>query len=332
MKKNISHLVAFVLLLSSLGAKGADFKVGLLLDKAGKDDASFNASAYRGIQRAEKELGVTSKTVEAKDAAAAESLLRSLAAKKFDLIIAIGFSQAGAVKSAAAAAPKSKFVIVDATVPASNVSSVMFAEHEGSFLMGAMAAMKSKTGTVGFIGGMDVPLIRRFAMGFDAGAKYSNRKVKVLSAYIGVTGDAFNNPPKAKELALLQKSQGADVIFHAAGASGKGLFDAAEEKKFFAIGVDSNQNGAKPGHILTSMIKSVDVAVLESIKAAKDGTLKMGETSYYGFASGGIDMAKDKFNKDLLTPQMLKSADEIIEGIKSKKINVPDYYVESKKP
>ncbi|MCX6119092.1 MAG: BMP family ABC transporter substrate-binding protein [Proteobacteria bacterium] len=308
----------------------ADFQVGLLLDKAGKDDASFNASAFRGLGRAEKELGIKSKTVEAKDAAAAEGLLRSLAAKKFDLLVAIGFSQATAVRNVATAMPTTKFVLVDSEVKLPNVTSVMFAEHEGSFLMGAIAAMKSKSANVGFIGGMEVPLIRRFGMGFEAGAKYVNPAVKVQAAYIGVTGDAFNNPPKARELALLQNSQGADVIFHAAGASGKGLFDAAEEKKFFAIGVDSNQNGVKPGRVLTSMLKSVDLAVFEAIKQAKEGKLKGGETVNHGIANGGVDMAMDANNKDIFTSDMIKKAEDIKAGIKSGKIKVPDYYTVKK--
>lgn len=315
-----------VTLALSRTSSAADFQVGLLLDKAGKDDQSFNASAFRGLTKAEKDLGIKSRTVEAKDSAAAESLLRSLAAKKFDIIIAIGFSQAGAVKNAAAAFPKSQFVLVDSEVTAPNVTSVMFSEHEGSFLVGAMAAMKSKTANVGFIGGMDVPLIHRFQMGYEAGAKYINPKIRVQSNYIGVTGDAFNNPPKAKELALLQHGQGADVVFHAAGSSGKGLFDAAEDKKFFAIGCDSNQNMLKPGRILTSLVKSVDVAVFDAISAAKLGTLKGGTTVRHGFATGGIDMAVDSNNKTLLTPDMLKKADEIKAGVKSGALKVPDYY------
>lgn len=325
------YFASLFIAVSASVASAADFHVGLLLDKAGKDDASFNASAYRGLQKAEKELGVKAKTVEAKDSAAAQSLLRSFAAKKTDLILAIGFSQASAVKEAAAAAPQSKFVIVDSEVKAPNVTSVMFAEHEGSFLMGAMAAMKSQSGVIGFIGGMDVPLIRRFEMGYEAGAKYIDPKIKVQSAFIGVTGAAFNNPPKAKELALLQFSQGAQVIFHAAGSSGKGLFDAAEEKKFFAIGVDSNQNGARPGRVLTSMIKSVDMAVFEAIKAAKAGTLKGGETIHHGFGSGGIDLALDDHNKALMTPAMLKKSEEIKAAIKAGTLKVPDFYVTSQK-
>jgi basic membrane protein A and related proteins len=311
--------------------EASSFKVGLLLDKAGKDDASFNASAYRGLQKAEKELGIESKTVEAKDAASAEGLLRSLAAKNFDLLIAIGFSQAQPVQNVAKALPKAKFVIVDSEVKLPNVTSVMFAEHEGTFLMGALASMKSKSHVVGFIGGMDVPLIHRFAMGYEAGVLYQNPKTKVLSAYIGVNGDAFNNPPRAKELALLQNGQGADVIFHAAGASGKGLFDAAEEKKFLAIGVDSNQNGVKPGFVFTSMIKSVDVAVFDAIQKAKGQSLAGGTTIYHGFATGGIDLALDQHNKNLMSPDLLKKAEEIKTGIKSKKIHVPDFYVEGSK-
>jgi basic membrane protein A len=321
-------LVACAFLSSSVFA--ADFNVALILDKAGKDDQSFNSSAYRGIQKAEKELGIKFKTVEVKDAASSESMLRALAAKNFDLMIAIGFSHAGAIGKVAPAFPNRRFVIVDSEVKKPNVTSVMFAEHEGSFLVGAMAAMASKTGQVGFIGGMDIPLIRRFAMGYEAGVHHIAPKNKVQVAYIGVTGDAFSNPPKAKELALLQNSQGADVIFHAAGASGAGLFDAAEDRKFLAIGCDSNQNGIKPGKVLTSMVKSVDVAVFESIKAAKNNSLPGGTTINHGFATGGIDMAIDQNNKSLLTPAMLKKANEIKAGITSGKIKVPDYYLSKK--
>lgn len=316
-----------LLLLLATETNAAAFKVGLVLDKAGKDDQSFNASAYRGGQRAEKSLGVVVKTVEVRDSAASESMMRALAGRKFDLVIAVGFSHAGAVKRVAPAFLDRKFVLIDSEVKQPNVTSVMFAEHEGSFLVGALAAMASKTGSVGFIGGMDIPLIRRFAMGYEAGIKLINPKAKIQSAYIGVTGDAFNNPPKAKELALLQNSQGADVIFHAAGSSGSGLFDAAEEKKFLAIGVDSNQNGVKPGHILTSMVKSVDVAVFESIRSATEGKLIGGQTVFHGFRTGGIDIAMDENNKRLITPDMYNKAESIKAAINSGTIKVPDYYL-----
>jgi basic membrane protein A and related proteins len=319
--------LALLLWLFAAETNAAAFKVGLVLDKAGKDDQSFNASAYRGGQRAEKSLGVVVKTVEVRDSAASESMMRALAGRKFDLVIAVGFSHAGAVKRVAPAFLDRKFVLIDSEVKQPNVTSVMFAEHEGSFLVGALAAMASKTGSVGFIGGMDIPLIRRFAMGYEAGIKLINPKAKIQSAYIGVTGDAFNNPPKAKELALLQNSQGADVIFHAAGSSGSGLFDAAEEKKFLAIGVDSNQNGVKPGHILTSMVKSVDVAVFESIRSATDGKLIGGQTVFHGFRTGGIGIAIDENNKRLITPDMYNKAESIKAAINSGTIKVPDYYL-----
>jgi basic membrane protein A and related proteins len=324
LRRSILSALAF---LFSGNLVAADFNVGIVLDKAGKDDQSFNASAFRGAQRAEKDLGVKVKTVEVRDAASSESMLRALAGKKFDLMIAVGFSHAGAITNVAQSFPDRRFVIIDSEVKKPNVTSVMFAEHEGSFLVGAMAAMASKTHNVGFIGGMDIPLIRRFALGYESGAHYIDPKSKVQVAYIGVTGDAFSNPPKAKELALLQNSQGADVIFHAAGSSGIGLFDAAEDKKFLAIGCDSNQNGLKPGRILTSMVKSVDVAVFNSIQEAKANTLKGGQTIFHGFATGGIEMAIDQNNKALLTPAMLKKAEAIKSDIKAGKIKVPDFYL-----
>jgi basic membrane protein A len=324
---NAKFSLSVLLLLFAAETSAAALKVGLVLDKAGKDDQSFNASAYRGGQRAEKSLGVLVKTVEVRDSAASESMMRALAGRKFDLVIAVGFSHAGAVKRVAPAFLDRRFVLIDSEVKQPNVTSVMFAEHEGSFLVGALAAMASKTGGVGFIGGMDIPLIRRFAMGYEAGIKLINPKAKIQSAYIGVTGDAFNNPPKAKELALLQNAQGADVIFHAAGSSGSGLFDAAEERNFLAIGVDSNQNGVKPGHILTSMVKSVDVAVFESIRSAIDGKLIGGQTVFHGFRTGGINIAMDENNKRLITPDMYNKAESIKAAINSGAIKVPDYYL-----
>jgi basic membrane protein A len=324
---NTKFSLSLLLLLFAAETRAAAFRVGLVLDKAGKDDQSFNASAYRGGQRAEKSLGVLVKTVEVRDSAASESMMRALAGRKFDLVIAVGFSHAGAVKRVAPAFLGRRFVLVDSEVKQPNVTSVMFAEHEGSFLVGALAAMASKTGGVGFIGGMDIPLIRRFAVGYEAGIKLINPKAKMQSAYIGVTGDAFNNPTKAKELALLQNAQGADVIFHAAGSSGSGLFDAAEERKFLAIGVDSNQNGVKPGHILTSMVKSVDVAVFESIRSATEGRLIGGQTVFHGFRTGGIDIAIDENNKRLITPDMYNKVESIKAAINSGTIKVPDYYL-----
>jgi basic membrane protein A len=225
-------------------------KVGLVLDKGGKDDKSFNSSAYEGAMKAQKDFGIQLKYVEATDSNAFESMQRSLAQKDFDLVIAIGFAQVEALKKIAAQFPTKKFALVDGEVNAPNVKNLLFEEHEASYLVGALAALKSTTGKVGFIGGMDIPLIRRFEMGYQAGAKKINPKASLISNFIGVSSEAWNNPAKAKELALAQFSQGVDIIFVAAGASGAGVFDAAEEKKKLAIGVDSNQNWMKPGYVL----------------------------------------------------------------------------------
>lgn len=313
-----------------LSASAGAAQVGLVLDKGGKDDKSFNASAFLGATAAQKKLGFELKTVEAPDDHAFETLLRSLARRKMDLIISIGFAQADALKKIAAQFPDQKFAIVDAEVTLPNVRTLLFEEHEGSYLVGAIAALKSKSGKVGFIGGMDVPLIRRFEMGYVAGAKAVNPKVQILSHYVGVTASAWNNPPKAKELALTQFSQGADVTFAAAGASGVGAFDAAEEKKKFAIGVDSNQNWMRPGVVLTSMLKRVDVAVQRTIEEALSGKFSAG-TVRYGLANEGVDFAIDEHNRTLLDAEILKRIAPLKAAIVAGKTKVPDYYLNPKR-
>ncbi len=305
----------------------AEFKVGLVLDRGGKDDKSFNASAFAGGNKAKDELKISLKTVEASDDNAYETLHRSFAQKDFDLIIGIGFAQAEAVKKVAAQFPNKHFAIVDSEVALPNVRSLVFEEQEGSYLVGAIAALTSKTGTVGFIGGMDIPLIRRFEKGYEAGVKKVNPKAKVLVNFVGVTGEAWNNPPKARELAYAQFQGNADVVFAAAGASGNGLFDAAEEKNKFAIGVDSNQNWVKPGHILTSMLKRVDVAVYDTIKESQAGKFKAG-TARFGLANSGVDYAVDKYNDKILPASVRAKIDALKKDIIQGKIKVPDLYKE----
>ncbi len=306
-------------------AQAEALKIGLVLDKGGKDDKSFNSAAFEGAKKAEKELGIELKYVEATDLNALENLHRNLAGKGYALIIGVGFAQVDAIKKISAQFPQTKFAVIDGEVQASNVKSLLFEEHEGSFLMGAIAALKSQTAKIGFIGGMDVPLIRRFALGYSAGVKYVNPKATVSENFIGVTGEAWNNPAKAKELALSQYSSGADVIFVAAGASGSGVFDAAEEKKKFAIGVDSNQNWMKPGLILTSMLKRVDIAVFDTISQMKAGQFKSG-IYRYGLKDKGIDYAFDEHNKNVLSAEIRKKADDIKMKIIKGEIKVPDYY------
>lgn len=325
-KKMIKSVLTFLLSLSFCTVSQAQsLKVGLVLDKGGKDDKSFNSAAYQGATKAAKDLKIDLKYVEATDTNAIENLHRAFARKKFDLIIGIGFAQTDAIKKVSAQFPQIKFAIVDGEVSAPNVRSLLFQEHEGSFLVGALAAMSSKTNSVGFVGGMDIPLIRRFAMGYAAGAKHVSPKISISENYVGVTGEAWNNPAKAKELALSQYARGADVIFVAAGASNTGVFDAAEEKKKFAIGVDSNQNWIKPGIILTSMLKAVDVAVYETIQETQAGKFASGIV-HFGLKNKGVDYALDKYNEKLISADMKKKIEDIKTKIITGQIQVPDYY------
>lgn len=321
----------FVSFVISAAALAAAPKVAIVFDKGGKDDKSFNASAYAGAMDAKEKLGATLKYVEAPDANQFEPMLKDFAKKKdVDLIVAIGLSQSDALKKIAPQYPDKKFLIIDAEVKGPNISSVLFKEHEGSYLVGAMAALKSKTGVVGFIGGMDIPLIRRFQMGYEAGVKAINPKAKVIVNFVGVTGDAWHNPAKAKELALAQISEKADVIFHAAGASGAGLFDAVEEKPgTFAIGVDSNQNWVKSGKVLTSMLKRVDHAVYDTVADVANGQFKPGYRAI-GLKEGGIDYAMDSHNESLVTPEMRKKVDALKADILAGKVKVPDFYEKKK--
>lgn len=299
-------------------------KVGLVLDRGGKDDKSFNTAAFLGATKAVNELGIELKDIECPDDAAFEPALRTFAERGFPIVIAIGFSQKDAVAKVAPQFPKTHFALVDAVVSAPNVQSLMFQEHEGSYLVGFLAGLATKTNNVGFLGGMDIALIRRFQMGYEAGVKAANPKAKVKVNYVGVTSEAWANPSRGKELALSQYDQNVDIIFHAAGASGLGTFDAAEERKKFAIGVDSNQNAVKPGRILTSMLKRVDVAVFDAIQQEISGKFQTG-TKYFGLKDQGIDLAVDSNNEKLVEPYkdaIAKVKKEIIDGV----VKVPDYY------
>ena len=305
--------------------RAGEIRVALVLDKGGKDDKSFNSAAYLGAMKAKDDLHVYVKYVEATDENSFETLLRAFAQKDFDIVISIGVTQRDAMQKVAAQFPKKHFAIVDAEVKAPNVRSMLFEEQQGSYLMGAAAALTSKTGEVGFIGGMDIPLIRRFQMGYEAGAKKINPGIKVVSNYIGITGEAWNNPAKGKELAVSQYDQGADVVFAVAGASNMGVFDAVEEKGKFAIGVDSNQDGIKPGRILTSMLKRVDVAVYTTCQDLAQGKFEPG-VRHFGLDSQGVDYAVDSFNAKILPESTRNRLDALKAQIVAGKIQVPDYY------
>ncbi len=321
-------LVSFLFLSFSLSAK--PFKVGLVLDKGGRDDKSFNSAAYNGANDLQKKLGFDLKVVESSDDTALEPSLRTFAQHGYDLVIGIGFIMKTPIEKVAKQFPKTHFLIIDSLVALPNVRSVIFKEQEGSYLVGAIAALASKTKVVGFIGGMDIPLIRRFEMGYKAGILATQPKAQLITNYVGSSTDAWRNPTKGKELALSQISKKADVIFQAAGASGLGVFDAAEEKKVFAIGVDSNQNWVKPGKILTSMVKRVDLAVSTTIEESMKDQFKAGEFSV-GLAEGMVDYSLDEHNRKILTPEIEKVANDLKKKIIEKKIIVPDYYETNKK-
>ncbi|MBI2606015.1 MAG: BMP family ABC transporter substrate-binding protein [Deltaproteobacteria bacterium] len=300
-------------------------KIALVLDRGGKDDKSFNTAAFRGATEAKQKLGIQLKEIEASDDNLFEPAMRSFARKKYDLIIGIGVAQSETVKKLAREMPGQKFAIVDAKVDAPNVASLLFEEHEGSYVVGYAAALKSKTDTVGFIGGMDIPLIRRFELAYLQGAKAAKPKIKTLVNYIGVTSEAWNNPTKAKELARSQYGRGADVIFVAAGASNNGAFDAAESERKYAIGVDSNQNWMKPGLILTSMLKRVDTAVYQIIEDTAKGKFTGGPRTF-GLKNNGIDWAVDENNRNLFTEAEFKKINLVKADIIAGRIKVDDFY------
>ena len=260
-----------------------------------------------------------------------EQAIRNFADKGYSPIIAAGFAQAEAVTKVAKDYPDLKFAIIDMVVEPKNTESIVFKEHEGSYLVGVLAALASKTGKVGFVGGMDIPLIRKFACGYVQGVKYANPQAEVLQNMTGTTGAAWTDPVKGGELAKAQIDRGADVIYHAAGGTGIGVLRAAADAGKLGIGVDSNQNMLHPGKVLTSMLKRVDVATIDSFKAAKDGTWKAGVT-VLGLKENGVGWALDDNNKSLITPDMKAAADKAAADIVSGAIQVHDYMADQKCP
>jgi basic membrane protein A len=297
--------------------------VGIVFDIGGKDDRSFNASAWEGVKRAAKDFSIVLRDVEPGDPTSVEPAIRAFAERNYDLVIGVGFEQMPVVERVARDYPNVNFVIIDGVIELPNVTSLIFKEHQGSYLVGMIAAMKSQTGTIGFIGGMDIPLIHKFETGYEEGAKAANPKINVLANYVGVTPAAWNNPGQGKELAIAQMGKGADVIFTAAGNSGLGAFDAAEQNNRFVIGVDSNQNWVKPGFVLTSMIKRIDNAVYQIVKERVEGQFKNG-IHVYGLENDGVGYAVDQHNEKLLTPEMLSKVEEAKKKIISGEIQVTD--------
>jgi basic membrane protein A len=304
-------------------APAGALKVGIVYSTGGKGDKSFNDSAFRGLERAQKELGITFSEYEPKDAGA-ESLnqLRQYAESgEYGLIIAVGFSMKDSLIAVAKEFPEQKFAIIDERVTdMPNVASLNFKEEEGSFLMGAVAAMMSKTNTIGFVGAIEVPLIKKFEAGFIQGAKYVKPDIKEIGIYVGGS-NAFGDAAAGKAKAETLIQQKADVIYHAAGGTGLGVFQAAKEKGIYAIGVDSNQDNIAPGVILTSMMKNVDVAVFNLIKEVTGGTFKA-QVYEFGIKENGVGATQFEFTKDKIGAENLKKLDEIKAKIVSGEIKV----------
>jgi basic membrane protein A and related proteins len=313
------RLNRFFLACLPLAAGSALADPAVIFDMGGKFDKSFNQAGYEGAERWKKETGKSYLEFEISNPAQREQALARMAQRGADPVVGIGFSQGSAMEKVAKDFPKLKFALIDAEVKLPNVQSITFKEHEGSFLVGMMAALASKTGKVGFVGGMDIPLIRRFQCGYEQGAKYANPKIETSANMTGTTPTAWNDPARGAELAKSQFAGGVDVIFAAAGGTGIGVYQAAKDAKKLAIGVDSNQNHVQPGTMLTSMVKRVDVAVYQAFKGVTPGVTSL------GLKEGGVDYAMDEHNAKLVSADMKKKVDAAKADIVAGKIKVIDY-------
>ena len=310
----------------ALAATSALAEPAVVYDMGGKFDKSFNQSANDGTKRFSKETGIEVREFEVTNAAQREQAMTRFAQRGAPIIVAIGFSQASAVEAAAKKFPHVKFAIIDGTVNLPNVQSINFRENESSFLCGMAAALASKTGKVGFVGGMDIPFIRKFARGYADGAKFVNPSVEVYQNMTGTTAAAWNDPTKGSELAKSQIGRGADVIFHASGNTGGGVMQAAKDAGKLSIGCDANQNYLHPGSVLTSAVKRVDVAVYQTIMDAKNGTWKGGPI-VLGLAEDGVGYSLDEHNRTLITPAMEATLATAKADIISGKLKVAEYKV-----
>ena len=315
----------------ALTAGMASAEPGLIIDLGGKFDKSFNESAFNGAERWAEETGGTYMETELANEAQREQTMRRMAERGANPVVVLGFANASTLDLVAPDYPDTEFVIVDMVVEQPNVKSVVFSEHEGSYLVGMMAAMASETGTVSFVGGMDVPLISKFACGYAQGVKAVNPDAEVIVNMTGTTPTAWNDPVKGAELTRSQISQGSDVVFAAAGGTGIGVLQAAADADILSIGVDSNQNYLHPGEVLTSMVKRVDNAVYDAFKAGSEGTMETG-VSVMGLDNEGVGFAVDENNESLVTAEMTAAVEEAQARIASGELVVHDYLSDNSCP
>lgn len=300
------------------------FEPAIVFDMGGRFDKSFNEGANTGAEKFKAETGINYRWFEVTNEAQREQFLRRLAQRNADVIVAVGFSMAPAVEKVAREFPKVKFTVIDGSVDLPNVQSVSFAEHEGSYLVGMLAAMAGQSRAVGFVGGMDIPLIRRFACGYEQGVKALEPETAVLVNMAGTTPAAWSDPTRGAELARSQFDRGADVVFAAAGQTGLGVLQAAKDAGKLSIGVDSNQNHLFPGSVLTSMVKRVDTATYRAFMDAKNGTWEAG-VAVLGLKEDGVAWALDEHNAPLITDEMKAKVEAAAEEIRSGARTVANY-------
>jgi len=305
-------------------AAAADVKPAVVFDMGGKFDKSFNQGVYDGVEKFKSETGIEYREFEVTNEAQREQALRRMAQRGADPVLGIGFAQAPALEKVAKEFPDTRFAIIDMVVDLPNVRSIVFKEHEGSFLVGALAALASESGKVGFVGGMDIPLIRRFACGYEQGAKHINADAEVIQNMTGTTPAAWNDPGRGGELTKSQFERGVDVVYAAAGGTGVGVYQAAKDAGKLAIGVDSNQNYMHPGTMLTSMLKRVDVAAYNVFMDSKNDAFTPG-IQVLGLAEEGVGWALDEHNESLVTGEMKAKVEEVSAMIKSGDLKVHDY-------
>ena len=329
----LKHLIAGVALAAMATiAHAAEFKPAVVFDMGGKFDKSFNEGVWAGVKKFMDETGVEVMEFEVTNETQREQAMRRMVSRGATVVLGVGFAQADAIDKVAAENPDVQFAIIDVYwLDRPNLRQYRFKEHEGSYLVGVAAALTSKTGKVGFVGGMDIPLIRKFACGYVQGAKEAKAGTVVIQNMTGATPSAWNDPTKGAELAQSQIDRGADVIYHAAGGTGLGVIRAAADAGKLAIGVDSNQNGLSPGSVLTSMLKRVDVAAYQTLKDAMDGNFTAGVVSL-GLAEGGVDWAQDEHNAALVTDAVRAAVEQAKADIISGAIVVHNYETDSNCP
>jgi basic membrane protein A len=308
----------------ALSAGVSTAEPALIFDLGGKFDKSFNEAAFNGAQRWAEETGGTFREIEMQSEAQREQALRRFAESGANPVVMTGFAFGNVLSEVAADYPDTSFAIVDMVVDQPNVRSVVFTEHEGSFLVGMMAAMASESGTVGFVGGMDIPLIRKFACGYAQGVLAANPEATVIANMTGTTPAAWNDPVKGSEITKAQIGQGADVVYAAAGGTGVGVLQTAADEGILSVGVDSNQNHLHPGKVLTSMLKRVDNAVYEAFKTGTEGNFETG-INVMNLASDGVGYAMDDNNASLVSEDMMAAVEDAKAKIISGELAVHDY-------